>query len=167
METYHLPEAHLDMVRPGNMLFGNYPAQAPDARARLSLRPVFRLRARIVRLEQLRPGDGVSFGRTYVAERPSWVALVPIGHTDGYPAGAANTCEVLIRDRLYPVIAVVSSTHAIVDIGGERTVEIGDLVTLIGPGDPAIEPHAIADRANVGFYPLITRMSALLPRRVV
>lgn len=165
-EVYHLPEAHLEMVRPGNLLFGNYP-RADDAGARVSLKPVFRLRARIVRLERLREGDSASFGRRYIAKQPTWIALLPVGHTDGYPATAANTCQVLIRGRLYPVVAVVSSTHTIVEIGDEKTVEVGDVATLIGPDDPAIEPLAVAEKTGVGFYPMVTKMSALLPRRLV
>ena len=56
----------------------------------MDLKAVFRLRARIARVERLAPGEGVSFGHRYRAERPTWVATVPIGHTDGYPADAAG-----------------------------------------------------------------------------
>lgn len=165
-EVLYLPEAHLDMVRPGNLLFGNF-ARREDLRQMPDLRPVFRLRARIVRLEQLRPGDSASFNRRYVAGKPTWIALLPVGHTDGYPATAATTCHVLIRGRLYPVVSVVSSTHTIVEIGDEKTAEVGDVATLIGPDHPAITPHAVAEKAGMAFYPLITKMNALLPKRVV
>ncbi len=165
-EVLYLPEARLDMVRPGNLIFGNF-VRRPELRDEPDVRPVFRLCARIARLEQLRPGDSASFRREYIAQRPTWIALLPVGHTDGYPAGAAKTCQVRIRERLYPVVAVVSSAHTIVEIGDEKTVEIGDVATLIGPDDPAITPHAVAEKCGVGFLPLITKMSALLPRRAV
>jgi alanine racemase len=93
--------------------------------------------------------------------------MLPTGHTDGYPAGAANTCSVLIGGRLYPIVASVASAHVIVEIGAEKTVEVGDVATLIGPDDPAITPHAVAEKTGVGFYPLITKMSPFLPRRVI
>jgi alanine racemase len=165
-EVLYFPDAHLDMVRPGNLLYGNFSReswlqQEPD------LRTVFRLRAKVVRLERLRAGDAASFAQTYVARKPTWLALLPVGHTDGYPTEAANTCQVHINQRLYPVVAVVSSTHTLIEIGDEKTVEVGDTATLIGPDDPAILPHAIADKTKVGFYRLITKMSALLPKRVV
>lgn len=166
LEVLYLPEARLDMVRPGNLLFGNF-ARRPELREEPDLRPVFRLCARIARLERLRNGDSASFNRRYLASRPTWIALLPVGHTDGYPATAAGTCQVLIRGRLYPVVSVVSSTHTLVEIGDEKTVELGDVATLIGPDDPAINPHAVAEKSGLGFYAMITKMSALLPRRVV
>ncbi len=100
-------------------------------------------------------------------KQPTWVAMLPTGHTDGYPAAAANTCSVLIGGRLYPVVSVVASAHTIVEIGPEKTVGVGDVATLIGPDDPAITPHAVAEKTGVGFYPLITRLSPFLPKRVV
>jgi alanine racemase len=166
-EVLYLPEARFDFVRPGNLLFGNF-ATRPELTQPPDLKPVFRFRARIARLEQLRQGETASFARGgYVIKSPTWVAMLPTGHTDGYPATAANTCSVLIGGRLYPVVSVVASAHVLVEIGPDRTVEVGDVATLIGPDDPAIAPHAVAEKSGVGFYPLITKMSPFLPRRVV
>jgi alanine racemase len=76
------PQALLEMVRPGLVLYGAYPAGANETDA-AALHPAFRLRARVVRVEQLQPGDGVSYGRDYVADTPTWVATLPVGHADG------------------------------------------------------------------------------------
>ncbi len=165
-ELFQLPQAHLDMVRPGNALFGNYPS-AEGMHELADLKTVFRLCAKIVRLERLEPGESAGFYRSHMVERPTWVALLPIGHTDGYPHTAAGTCEVLIGGRLYPVVASVNSAHTIVEIGAEKTVEVGDVATLIGPDNPAILPHTVADRTGVRFLRLIQKMNARLPRRVV
>ncbi len=165
-ELFLLRNAHLELVRPGNALFGNYPT-ADGVKAMADLRTVFRLRARIARLEQLRPGDSASFRREYIATKPTWVALLPVGHTDGYPPTAAKTCKVLIGDRLYPVVSVVSSAHTIVEIGDEKTVEVGDVATLIGPDHPDIDPQAIAVNTGVRFLLLITKFNQRLPRYVV
>jgi len=165
-ELFQLPESHLDMVRPGNALFGNYPS-VEGMHELADLRPVFRLRARVVRLERLEPGESAGFSRSYMAERPTWIALLPVGHTDGYPHTAAGTCEVLIGGRLYPVIASVNSAHTIVEIGAEQTVNVGDVATLIGPDHPNILPHTVADRTGVRFLQLIQKLNPRLPRRVV
>jgi alanine racemase len=165
-ELFFMPEARFDMVRCGGVLFGLYPREE-SARSMASLEPVFRLRARVVRLERLRPGDSASFRRSFVAERPTWVALLPVGHTDGYPTGAANHCKVRIGERLYPVVSVVSSTHVIVEIGDERTVEVGDAATLIGSEDPGISPETVAEQSGIDTFTLITKLSALLPRKLV
>jgi len=164
-ELFQLPEAHLDMVRPGNALFGNYPS-AEGMHELADLKPVFRLCARVVRVERLEPGESAGFSRSYVAERPTWIALLPVGRTDGYPSEAANKCEVLIGGRLYPVTSV-NSAHAIVEIGAEKTVEVGDVATMIGPDHQAILPHTIADLTGVRFLRLIQGMSGRLPRRIV
>jgi len=165
-EVFFLPESHLDLVRPGNALLGNYP-EREGAKDKAELRAVFRLRARVARVEQLRAGDSASFGRRYMATRPTWIALLPVGHTDGYPSGTANTSKVFINRKLYPVVSVVSSTHTIVEIGDEKTVNVGDVATLIGPDDPAIGLATIAANSGLDFFRVITKLSALLPRRVV
>ena len=165
-ELFHLPEAHYDMVRPGNALFGNYPS-GEGAQDKADLKTVFRLRARVVRVERLEAGESAGFYRTFKADRPTWVALLPVGRTDGYPSSANGTCEVLIGGRLYPVTGGVNSAHTILTIGDEKTVEVGDVATLIGPDHPAILPHTVAERTDVGFLRIIQGMNPRLPRRVV
>lgn len=164
-ELHRYPEAHLDMVRVGNALFGAQPGN--DIESDADLRPVFRLKARVNRLERLEPGDSAGFGRAFMPEHATQVALLPVGHTDGYPATAGGACEVLIGGRRYPVVGGVMSAHVLVDVGLDSPVRIGDTATLIGPDDEAILPHEVASRSKIGFYQMITKMSALLPRRVV
>ncbi len=160
------PDAMLDMVRPGLVLFGAYPAGARDLDA-ARLRPALRLKARVVRVERLEAGDSVSYGRNYVAERPVWVATLPVGHADGYPRRAVEGCEVLIGDRVYPVIGAVSASHTIVEIGDEATVSVGDEAILVGPDHAAIHPNEVAERAGISVYDVLMHLSAGLPRRLV
>jgi alanine racemase len=162
----HLPEARLDLVRTGNLLFGNLPA-GPELAQKPELRTVFRLCARVVRMERFGAGDSASFGRSYIAKQPTWIALLPVGHTDGLPASAAGTCQVLIRGRLYPIVAMISSTHTIVEIGAENTVAVGDVATLIGPDHPEITPHVVAERCGMRFFRMISKFNARLPKIVV
>lgn len=164
-ELHRYPDAHMDMVRVGNALFGARPGNDVDSNA--DLRPVFRLKARVNRIERLEPGDSAGFGRAFRPDAATRVALLPVGHTDGYPAAAGGACEVLIGGRLYPVVGGVMSAHTLVDVGLDSPVQIGDTATLIGPDHEAILPHEVATRSKVGFYQMITKMSALLPRRVV
>ena len=166
VELFHLPEAHFDMVRPGNALFGNYPS-GEGVREMADLRSVCRLRTRVVRVERLEPGESAGFYRTFEAERPTWVALLPVGRTDGYPSAAQATCEVLVGDRTYPVRGGVNSAHTIVEIGAEKSVEVGDVATLIGSDHPAVHPHEVADRAQMSRLALLQSFNPRLPRRVV
>ncbi|MCZ6915460.1 MAG: alanine racemase [Gemmatimonadetes bacterium] len=162
--VFHLPEARLDLVRPGIAIYGGYPSRPEEERAMATLRPAFRLRARVSRVQQLRPGDSVSYGRRYVADRPTWIATLPIGHSDGYPGQAVNRGRILIGDNLYPVIGSVSASHTIVEVGDERSVQVGDVATLVGPDHPDITPNTFADAVGVSVYDVMMHMNPGLPR---
>ncbi|GAA0465566.1 alanine racemase [Parasphingorhabdus litoris] len=163
--TFYLPEARFDSVRSATALFGLY----PDANAvsMADLKYVWRLRARIVRLEQLQRGETVGFGPKYTVEKPTTLALLPVGSTDGYPSSAVNNCKVMIGDHLYPVVGSMSSAHTIVDVSEKPDVSIGDVATLVDPDHKEIEPRAVAKQAGIGHYSLMSRLNALLPRKLV
>jgi alanine racemase len=162
--VFNLPHAHLDLVRPGIALYGAYPSDAGTERTIAELRPALRLCARVVRVERLRPGDSVSYGRRYVAQQPTWVATLPVGHADGYPRQAVNGGVVLINGRLFPAIGAVSASHTIVELGDEPRVAIGDIATFIGPDDPAIHPNAVASAMGVSVYDVLMHLNPELPK---
>ncbi len=161
---YHFPESHLDMVRPGISIYGAYPSNAGEERGIAELRPALRLKARVVRVEQLRVGDSVSYGRQYVADRPTWIATIPAGHTDGVPRQAVNGARVLINGKTYPAIGAVSASHTIIEFGDEPGARIGDVATLIGPDDPAIHPNALADASGSSVYDILMHLNPTLPK---
>ncbi len=165
------PDARLDVVRTGLVLYGAYPAEVRAAMKAApkpefeGLQPAFRLRAGVVRVEHLRAGDSVSYGRNYIASKPTWTATIPVGHADGYPRNAVKGCQVLIGDRLYPVIGAVSASHTIVEVGDQQTVQVGDAATLVGPDRPEIHPNTVAERAGISVYDVLMHLSARLPVR--
>jgi alanine racemase len=165
--VFHLPEAHLDMVRPGIALFGGYPSRPDEERAIAELEPAASLRCRVVRVERLRPGDSVSYGRGYVAARPTWIATLPAGHVDGYPRGAVDGARVAIGGATCPVIGAVSASHVIVEVGEEPTVSVGDVATLMGPDHPDVHPNEVARRSGSSVYDRFMHLNPSLPRYVV
>jgi alanine racemase len=165
--VFELPEAHLDLVRPGIALFGSYPNDAEAQKERATLRTAVRLRARVVRVERLRPGDSVSYGRRYVAQAPTLVATIPAGHVDGVPREAVEGARVLIRNQTYPVIGAVSASHCIVELGPRSPVGVGDVATLMGPDHADIVPDRIATETGTSVYDLYMHLSPRLPRIVV
>ena len=165
--VFELPEAHLDMVRPGLALFGGYPNDFALQREKATLRSAFRLKARVVRVEMLRAGDSVSYGRNYVADEPTWVATLPTGHTDGFPRTAVDGGRVLIGQETYPVIGAVSASHTIVELGSEPTAAVGNVATLIGPDAPEIDPNWLSAETGVSVYDVFMHLNPLLPRVVV
>jgi alanine racemase len=162
--VFNFPEAYLDMVRPGISLYGAYPSNDGAEREVAELRCAFRLRARVVRVQRLRPGDSVSYGRNYVAEQPTWIATLPVGHSDGFTRKAVDGARVLINGRTYPVIGAVSASHAIVELGAEPTAAIGDVATLVGPDDPAVHPNALAAATGTSVYDVLMHLNSELPK---
>ena len=161
---YHFPESSLDWVRPGIALYGAYPTYPEKEHSIGPLQLAFRLRARVARVEQIKPGDTVSYGRKYRAMEPTWIATIPVGHSDGYPRKAVDGVRILIGSKTYPVIGAVSASHTIVELGRETEVRAGDIATLMGPDHPDIHPSAISTQAGVSVYDLLMHLSATLPR---
>jgi alanine racemase len=158
-------ETFLDVVRPGLALYGGYVSER--AMQRGELRPAYRLKARVIRVDHLAAGEGVSYHRRYVAERPMWTATLGVGHVDGYPSGATKGCDVLAGDRLFSVIGTVSASHTIIALGDERRLDVGDEVTLVGPDHPAIHPNEVAKHAGWSEYNMFMHLSPKLAKRVV
>jgi alanine racemase len=152
----------LDAVRPGLAVYGGYVSDA--AMQRGELRPAYRLKTRVIRLDQLAAGEGISYHRRWIAERPTWTATLAVGHVDGYPSGAVKGCEVFARGRLYPVIGTVSASHTVISLGDDRTLDVGDEVTLVGPDAPALHPNEVAKRAAWSEYNMFMHLSPTLPR---
>lgn len=163
--VFHHRDVGFDLVRTGMALYGSYPGDFAVERPMAELRPAFRLRARVVRTDRLRPGDSVSYGRRYIAAKPTWVATLPLGHGDGYPRTAVNGAKVLIGERLHPVIGAVSASHCIIEVGDEERVRVGDIATVLGPDHPDIHPNVVAG-ATGSVYDLLMHLNPSLPRMV-
>lgn len=158
-------ETFLDAVRPGLAIYGGYVTD--DAMRRGELRPAYRLKARVIRVDQLEAGEGISYHRRWTAQGPTWTATLAIGHVDGYPTGAVKGGEVLARGKLYPVIGTVSASHTVIELGETRTLDVGDEVTLVGPDAPALHPNEVAKRAGWSEYNMFMHLSPALARVVV
>ena len=161
----HRPEAVLDAVRPGLALYGGYVSE--QAKSEGGLTPAYRLKARVIRVDRLAAGEGVSYHRRWTTDRPAWTATLAVGHVDGYPSGAVKGCEVLVRGALHPVVGTVSASHTIIALGDERSVEVGDEAVLVGPDHPALHPNEVAKRAGYSEYNMFMHLSPSLRRIVV
>jgi alanine racemase len=165
---FHVPDAHLDMVRPGISLYGCYPDDRAEQAREIPLRSTFDFKTRVMYVKRIRAGDSLQYGREYIAQKPAWIATLPVGHTDGWPRTAANTCSVLIKGQRYPVVASLSANHCLVDLGDETSVQMGDEALLIGEADgEALEAHTVGKQTGVGVYTLLMHLNPWLPRRYV
>ena len=162
--VFNYADAHLDQVRPGIALFGAYPSDFAGEKSIATLTPAMRLQARVVRVEQLRAGDSVSYGRNYVAGDATWIATIPAGHTDGMPREAVNGAHVLVNGSVYPVIGAVSASHTIIEVGAESSVNVGDVATMLGPDHPAIHPNQLAASTGTSVYDALMHLNPTLPK---
>jgi len=165
------PASHkLGVVRPGHAVFGgDYYNFDQDGNRIMDLDITFRVKARVVRVEIVQKGEGVSFGHQFIAEKPTWVASIPLGHTDGYPSGCANNAKVLIGRKMYPILpGGVNANFVLVNIGENKPVNVGDISTVIGTDLPDISPQSVAENAGLDSdYWIMTKLNPLLHRKVV
>jgi alanine racemase len=125
--------AHFDMARCGIAIYGLDPFhEDPAARG---LEPALALESYIADVKPAQPGESVGYGRTWVAERQTSVAVLPIGYGDGYRRGLSNRAAVIVRGRRYPLVGTISMDNLTVDVGPDSEVRAGDLACLIGARD--------------------------------
>jgi alanine racemase len=155
--------AWLDMVRPGMILYGVFPSPPFRKGATMNLRPAVALRARVAYVKKIAAGTSAGYERAYVAKADTWLATLPVGHTDGWPRVAAKGARVRINGRLYPVVASVSASHTIVEIGAEQTVKAGDVATLFD-WEEGSRPEDVATASGASVYDLLMHLNPMLPR---
>lgn len=158
-------DVFLDMVRPGITLYGYYPNARTRREDRLGLEPALRLTARITFVRDVKPGDSLSYLRAIRIDRPTRVATVGIGYSDGYPHELGGKAVVLIAGRAFPVLPAVTSNHVMIDLGDDRTVRLGDEVVLIEGrrGSPAAA-DALAEVSGGSDYRFLIGLNPGLPR---
>jgi alanine racemase len=153
-----LPEAHLDMVRPGIALYGVPPA--PHLAERVSLRPVMRLRARVSYVKRVQAGTPIGYGHEYRTERAATIATIPVGYGDGYPRLAGGRSCVVLGSRRLPVAGRVSMDQCTID-ADDAAVRVGDEVELWGEG---VRVEEVAAAAQTIAYEVLTGVSRRVPR---
>jgi len=159
-------DSFLDMVRPGMAIYGIYSENEFRHTNILDLHPAISLKARVIYAKKLRKGDSAGYNRAYMAKDDVWVATIPVGHADGWPRVAAKGAKIRINGDLYPVIASVSASHCIVEIGPEEKVKIGDVATFFD-AQPGSRPEDVSECCGASVYDLTMHLNPLLTRRVV
>jgi alanine racemase len=156
---------HLDLVRPGIMLYGYYPSAQTQAEDKLSLKPALRLLARVIDIRHLSAGDTLSYHRAYVADKEMWAATVGLGYSDGYPPQLAGKGSVLVKGKTYPVIAAVTANHLLVDLNDSEDVRVGDEAVLLDtrPED-ALTGDVLAEVSGLSVYRILIGLNPQLPR---
>ena len=131
--------------------------------AGINLLPAMTLRASILAVREVPKGEGVGYGQTWTAEKPSRIATVGIGYADGYPRHCPNGTPVMVKGQRASLVGRVSMDMITIDVTHIPKVEIGDMVELWGEHVPIDE---VAQCAGTIDYELMTRVSQRVPRIV-
>lgn len=157
------PEMHLDLVRPGIILYGLSPSD--DLRKKLDLRPVMELKSVVSMVKTIEEGTCVSYGRSFVSGNRMKIATVPVGYADGYPRNLSNVADVLINGFRAPVVGRVCMDQLMVDVTEFENVSQGTTVTVFGKdGEESITADELAQKGGIINYEILCGISRRVPR---
>ncbi len=155
------PEYHLDMVRPGIILYGMYPSEDVD-KSRLDLKYVMSLKSLITYVKEIEPGRGVSYGREYIADGAARIATVPIGYADGYSRMLADKARIEVRGKLFPIAGRICMDQCMIDVSSVNNINRGDEALIFGNG--AVTADDIAQWLGTINYEVTCMVSRRIPR---
>ena len=160
--TLRLPESHLDMVRPGLLLYGVYPsAHVPRT---IPVTPALAWKSRVVYFKVVPANHPVSYGSTWLAERPVRMVTIPVGYGDGYLRAMSNKSQVIINNRKYPQAGSICMDQTMVSIGCDSAYN-GDEVILLGSSqNETITVEDLAAWGDTVPYEVFTAINARVPR---
>lgn len=158
--TFAWPAYHMDMVRPGIILYGEQPS---DTVTLDGLSPVMRLCAAVAQVKVLRRGDAVGYGCTFHAARDMRIATLPVGYADGYPRALSNRGTVSLHGCPARVLGRVCMDQIMVDVTDIPGVNAGDAAIVFG-GGAADSVLDIARMTGTISYEILCGISRRVPR---
>ncbi len=163
--TIDIKDSHLDMVRPGLMLYGLYPFQEL-INPSIELKPVMSLKSKVVQVKEVGPGFSISYSSTYTTDKNTKIATIPIGYGDGYPRLLSSKGQMLIKGQRAQIAGKVCMDHTMLDVGDiDSSVEVGDEVVVFGrQGNSFISVKELAQICSTINYEIITSIMARIPR---
>ncbi len=157
-----LPESHLDLVRPGILLFGVYPSD--EVVRSIPVEPALSWKSRVVYFKVVQPGSPVSYGGRWRPDHLVRIVTVPVGYGDGYFRSMSDQAHVILRGKKYPVVGAICMDQVMVNVEWDSAYN-GDEVVLIGEsGDQAIAVEDLARWAGTIPYEVLTNINTRVPR---
>ncbi len=159
-----LPEYRKSLVRAGIILYGLWPSEEVD-RSLIRLRPVMSIKSRVVHVKTLPAGRSISYGGTFVTQRESRIATVPVGYADGYPRQLSNRGFVLVHGQRAPIAGRVCMDQFMIDVTDIPDVVPGDEVVLLGrDGGEEITMEELGDLSGRFNYEFACDIGKRVPR---
>lgn len=158
------PQMHMDMVRPGIILYGLYPSELVD-KSILDLKPAMTLKARITHVKDVPGGVSISYGRKYVTDKPMKIATIPIGYADGYSRLLSSKAQVIAHEKFCDVVGNICMDQCMIDVSAVNNIAVGDDVILFGGSDHTEIPvESLADKMGTINYEILCVIGKRIPR---
>lgn len=155
---FNLPEANLNMVRPGLSIYGVSPSEYVKGAEKL--KPALSLKTKVAFLKTIPKGRTLSYARTYKTGKEMKVATLPVGYGDGYPHFLSNKGHVLIRGRKARILGAVTMDQTMVDVTDIKDVKTEDIAVLIGKqGNEEISATEVARMSGTIPYEIFTSIN--------
>ena len=152
------------MVRSGIITYGLYPSEEVSKDV-LDLRPAMELKTHIVYIKEVEAGEGISYNHTYVTDKKTKIATIPVGYADGYPRSLSSKGKVLIRGQYAPIIGRICMDQFMVDVTNIEGVSVMDEVTLVGhDGNKMLTVEEVANEAGSFNYEFVCGIGKRVPR---
>lgn len=155
-----MPEAHFDMVRAGIILYGLWPSD--EVEHVIDLQPIMELKAQIVYVKTLHPGESISYGCTFTAQRESRIGTLPMGYADGYTRMFTGKAQVDYQGKRAPIAGRICMDQCMVDLTDVPELQQGDVVTLYGSASLTMDEAA--SWLGTINYELPCMLNARVPR---
>lgn len=157
------PTSRLGAARIGISLYGLYPSK--QTVGKINLKPALSWHTKVIQVKNVPSGTKIGYDGAYTVNRPTKLAVLPVGYWDGFDRGLSNRGQVLIKGYRCPILGRVCMNLTMVDVTGLAEVKIGDEITLLGEQKrQKITAEDMASWAGTINYEIIDRINPLLPR---
>jgi alanine racemase len=160
------------MVRPGLALYGYHlpferaGREVSGAGLKLALEPVLTWKTRTLSLREMRAGQALGYGGTYVTKAPARIAVLPVGYADGLNRGLSAGGRVIVREHYAPIVGRISMDLTLADVTGIPGIAVADEVVLLGSHDGlSVDAREHADLAHTIPYEILCAISKRVPRK--
>ena len=157
-----LPEANLDMIRPGLMLFGVYPSK--NIKKTILVKPALTWKSLVVYFKVIKEGNAVGYGLTWKPHHNIRAVTVPVGYGDGYLRSMSHKAKVLLNGKLYPVVGNISMDQIVVNIENNSAYNSDEVILLGNDGKNSITAEDLAEWAGTIPYEILTNINTRVPR---
>jgi len=158
----NLPEARLNIIRPGLTLYGYAPSDALNDF--FHVRPILKLKSKVIVTHRIKRGESVGYSRLFIADKDTTIATLPIGYGDGFSRLLTGEAKCIINGKKYPIVGSICMDACMADVGDDD-IKPGDEVVLIGDqGKESIMATDIARVVNTIPYEVTTSIAARVPR---